>query len=188
MRFKLKSGLLLILTTIIGSIIGVVLGWSSPEPIRRDILIKARQYAFEPSVIRVNRGDTLHIKLVSLDVVHGFFVEGYDLDAEIFANQKTFNIRHPSTDEEWLEVDELVIIADRRGKFRYRCSHTCGSLHPFMQGELIVEPNTPNHAGFGGVFGLFIGMMWNFARRGKIPLPTFWQKISVLGRALKDSP
>ncbi|MFQ5604665.1 MAG: hypothetical protein ACE5HS_15450 [bacterium] len=170
MRSKLISMALPILTTIIGSIIGGVVGWSSPEPTQQDIFIKARQYAFEPSVIRVNRGDTLHIKLVSLDVVHGFFVEGYDIDAEIFAHQKTFHIRHPSNSDTWSEVDELVLIADRRGKFRYRCSHTCGSMHPFMQGELIVQPNTPYHAGVGAVFGLFIGMLWLFARRGRVPL------------------
>ncbi|MFQ5864050.1 MAG: hypothetical protein ACE5IW_02360 [bacterium] len=169
MRFKLKPVVLPILTTIMGSIIGGVMGWSSPDPIRREIVIKARQYAFEPSVFRVNRGDTLHIKLASLDVVHGFFLEGYDVDAEVFAHQKTFNIRHPSTGDEWSEVDELVIVANRRGKFRYRCSHTCGSLHPFMQGELIVQPNTPYHAGVGAVFGLLLGMMWMFVARGKLP-------------------
>ncbi|MFQ6113900.1 MAG: hypothetical protein ACE5NG_07395 [bacterium] len=170
MRAKLKVVVLPILATILGSIIGGVMGWVSPNPTRRDIFIKARQYAFEPPVIRVNHGDTLHIKLASLDVVHGFFVEGYDVDAEIFAHQKTFNIRHPSKKEGWTEVNELVIVANRRGKFRYRCSHTCGSMHPFMQGELIVQPNTAYHAGLGCIFGLFLGMMWMFAFRGKVPI------------------
>lgn len=169
MRSKPQSVTLLILATIIGGMLGGAIGWSSPEPTRHDIFIKARQYAFEPSVIRVNRGDTLHIKLASLDVVHGFFLEGHDVDAEIFAQQKTFNMRHPETGKGWSEVDELVLITNRRGKFRYRCSHTCGSMHPFMQGELIVQPNTPYHAGVGGVFGLFIGMMWLFVQRGKTP-------------------
>ncbi|MFQ5652946.1 MAG: hypothetical protein ACE5IY_23710 [bacterium] len=168
MASKLKSAPLLIFASIIGCVVGGFMGWSSPDPARRDVLIKARQYAFDPAVIRVNRGDTLHIKLVSLDVVHGFYLEGHDVDAEIFAHQKTFNVRHLSDNESWSEVDELVIVTNRRGKFRYRCSHTCGSMHPFMQGELIVQPNTPYHAGVGGVLGLFVGMVWLFVQRGRV--------------------
>jgi heme/copper-type cytochrome/quinol oxidase subunit 2 len=170
MYSKLKSIIFAILIMAIGSIISVSIGWFyfSTAPAKHNILIKARQYAFEPSVIKVNRGDTLHIKIISLDVVHGFFVEGYNIDAEIFANQKKFNFRHPYTDNKWQETDELVIITNRTGKFRYRCSHSCGSMHPFMQGELVVQPNTLYQAGIGSVFGLFVGVLWIFIRREKI--------------------
>ncbi|MBU0558140.1 MAG: hypothetical protein KKD86_19050 [Bacteroidetes bacterium] len=167
MTKKLKKSILLILIIIIGSVTGVLIGWSSPDPVSRNILIKARQYAYDPPVIKVNKGDTLHIKLTSLDVVHGFFVEGYDIDARIFSHQKKFNMRHPSEGEKWTEVEELVLITDKTGKFRYRCSNTCGTMHPFMQGELIVQPNTTYHAGVGGIVGLFLGMIWMFTRRIK---------------------
>lgn len=166
-RSKIKPSFFPILTIAIGVILGGVIGWSSPEPVRRDILVKARQYAYDPPVIKVNKGDTLHIKLTSLDVVHGFFVEGYDIDARIFSHQKKFNIRHPSEGEKWTEVEELVLITDKTGKFRYRCSNTCGTMHPFMQGELVVQPNTTYHAGVGGIVGLFFGMIWMFSRRVK---------------------
>ena len=165
-----KSAVVVVLITALGGFAGAWIAWNSDEPTSHYISIKARQYAFEPSVIRVNRGDTLHIKLISLDVVHGFFLEGYDLDAEIFAHQKSFNIRHPSKGKEWSEVNEFTLITNRRGKFRYRCSHTCGSMHPFMQGELIVQPNTPFHASVGGTLGLFVGMLWTFAQRRKTRL------------------
>jgi cytochrome c oxidase subunit 2 len=151
-----------LLAVLVGAILGVVVGWSSSEPGTKEILIKARQYAYEPSVIEVNRGDTLHIRLISLDVVHGFFVEGYDTDAQIFANQKKFKFRRPSQDKNWEEVDRITIITNKTGKFRYRCSHTCGTMHPFMQGELIVHPNTPFHAGVGACFGLAFGMLGMF--------------------------
>jgi heme/copper-type cytochrome/quinol oxidase subunit 2 len=157
----MKSKLIFIpvILIIIGALSGWLLGLNHNKPVSRDILIKARQYAYDPARIEVNKGDTLHIKLVSMDVTHGFFVEGYDLDAEISANLKTFKVRHPSQGNNWREADEMVFVADRIGKFRYRCSHTCGTMHPFMQGEMIVKPNTPFHAGVGGIIGFLTGMI-----------------------------
>jgi len=143
----------------LGGALGAVGSWRSVEPATRALDIKARQYAYEPSVIRVNSGDTLRIRLASLDVVHGFYVEGHDVDAEIPPQQKTFRVRNPSKGKEWREVDELVFVAGRPGKYRFRCSHTCGTMHPFMLGELIVEPNVPLHAGLGSLAGLFVGML-----------------------------
>lgn len=165
MNRRLASILVVIVLVAIGAGVGAAVGWRSPTPKTREITIRARQYAYDPNVIRVDRGDTLRIKLVSLDVMHGFFVEGYDIDARISANQVKFEIRHPSKDEEWTEVEELVLITNRSGKFRYRCSHTCGTMHPFMLGELIVEPNTPYHASVGAIIGLFLGMLGSFALR-----------------------
>lgn len=137
---------------------GLWIGAHSNPPRDRTLLIRARQYAYDPSVIHANRGDTLHIKLASLDVVHGFFLEGYDLDGEIYPQRKTFLIRHPSRPGPWQEVEEVTVRLDRPGKFRYRCSHTCGTMHPFMMGELIVAPNLPLRAGLGGTIGLLVGM------------------------------
>jgi cytochrome c oxidase subunit 2 len=153
--------------TLLGGLLGVLIGMNRPAPTSHDLLIKARQYAYEPSSIEVNKGDTLNIRLVSLDVVHGFFVEGYDIDARIYAQQKKFKVRHPDRDNTWKEVDSIQLITDRAGKYRFRCSHTCGTMHPFMQGEMIVQPNSPYHAGVGGIFGLFAGMIFLFFRQIK---------------------
>ncbi|MCH7612595.1 MAG: hypothetical protein IIB45_04475 [Candidatus Marinimicrobia bacterium] len=64
----------IVLITILGSLTGALLMQITLEPTSHHIIVKARQYAFEPPVIRVNLGDTLHLKLASLDVVHGFFL------------------------------------------------------------------------------------------------------------------
>ena len=154
-----KLFLVPVILTVIGSVFGSLIGLSHVKPVRREILIKARQYAYEPARIEINKNDTLHIKLVSLDVVHGFYVEGYDIDAEIKPNLKTFKIRHPSRGYNWKDTTEIILITSKIGKFRYRCSHTCGSMHPFMQGEMIVKPNTPYHAAFGGIIGFCAGML-----------------------------
>ena len=151
--------------TVIGGLCGLLIGWNTTSPTSMDLTIKARQYAYDPPVLHVNYGDTLRIKLVSLDVTHGFFLEGYDIDAKVNAQRKTFMFRHPSEGEDWTEVEDFVFVANRKGKFRYRCSQTCGSMHPFMQGELIVKPNLPFYAGIGGVLGLLAGVFWVFPKR-----------------------
>ncbi len=143
----------------VGGVLGGAMSWRWIEPTTRTLDIKARQYAYEPSVIRVNSGDTLKVRLASLDVVHGFYVEGHDVDAEIPPQQTTFLVRNPSKGKEWRETEELVFVAGKPGKYRFRCSHTCGTMHPFMLGELIVEPNVPLRAGLGSLAGLFIGML-----------------------------
>jgi heme/copper-type cytochrome/quinol oxidase subunit 2 len=95
---------------------------------------------------------------VAKDVTHGFYLEGYDLDAKVRPENPTFWLRHPSQGEEYEEVEEIIFTADRTGKFRYRCSITCGSMHPFMQGELIVRPNYLYSTSIGLLLGLGVAM------------------------------
>ena len=123
---------------------------------RRDFDIKARQYAYDPPRIVVDKGDEVHIRLSSLDVVHGFFLEGHDIDALIESGKLEFKVRRPSKEEKFRPTREIVFVADRPGKYRYRCSHTCGTLHPFMQGEMIVRPNYAFLAAVGGTVGIFL--------------------------------
>lgn len=163
----MKRKLTLMAVVLFGGVLGIGVGWRSPIPKAKEITISARRYAFQPPVIKVNYGDTLKIKLVSQDVVHGFYLEGYDVDARVTANTTSFKFRHPSEGESWQDVESFSVIANKRGKFRYRCSQTCGTLHPFMQGELIVEPNLLYYGGFGSVFGLFVGVLTLLARNRK---------------------
>lgn len=150
----------------VGGLMGMWNGWTTQEkPVTREITIQARQYAFDPPILKVNKNDTLRIRLTSKDVVHGFYLEGYNLDAKITPHEPTFKLRQPLLNNDWEEVEELIVVVDRVGKFRYRCSQTCGNMHPFMQGELIVEPNLPYRAGIGSVIGLFIGMVWTFSKK-----------------------
>jgi len=100
---------------------------SEVESTTREITINADRYAFDSSVIRVNRGDKIFLTLNSMDVVHGFYLDGYGIQQEFVPG-----------------ISEVVeFTADREGKFRFRCSTVCGELHPFMIGEFIVQPNSP---------------------------------------------
>ncbi|MHC4585385.1 MAG: cupredoxin domain-containing protein [Planctomycetota bacterium] len=169
---KTKLLLFCIITVLVCALIPpLVASSSSGQQETKDFYIKARQYAYEPPKITVNKGDEVHIKLASLDVIHGFFLEGHDIDAQIEPGVQKFKLRHPSQGREFVDVNEIVFTADRPGKFRFRCSHTCGTMHPFMQGELIVKPNYPFLAGAGGAAGILISsviMMLALGRKQKL--------------------
>ncbi len=114
----------------IGLVVAVlVLGLPVPQPQakpqERVFRVTARQFAFEPPVLQVNPGDRVVIELRSSDVVHGLYVEGYDVEA----------VAEPG------QPDRIVFVADRPGTYRLRCSVTCGDLHPFMGGKLRVGRN-----------------------------------------------
>jgi len=94
-------------------------------PQERTFRIEAGQFAYSPSELKVNSGDTVNIQLVSTDVVHGLYVDGYDISIEADPGQtKTFSF-----------------VADKPGSFRFRCNVTCGAMHPFMIGKLNVGSN-----------------------------------------------
>jgi len=93
-------------------------GRTASQGEHRDVVIKARQYHYTPRRIVVNRGDTVHITLGSADVVHGFFLEGYDTEAEIHPGKIPFKLRHPSKETDFTYVKEIEFVARRAGKFR----------------------------------------------------------------------
>jgi heme/copper-type cytochrome/quinol oxidase subunit 2 len=136
---------------------GIALPRPSAPPQERRIKMIVRQYAYEPAVLKVNQGDTIRLRATSVDVIHGLYLEGFDLDIKVIPDSPYLEVSHPSRPDEPAEkVEEVIFVADRTGKFRYRCSHTCGAMHPFMQGELVVAPNRLLGAGVGGLVGLLL--------------------------------
>jgi heme/copper-type cytochrome/quinol oxidase subunit 2 len=131
-------------------------------PQDRTFIITAHKYAYDPPVLRVNRGDRIHVQLVAKDVTHGFYLEGYNVEAKMRPENGTFWARQPSQGGDYKEVEEISFVASRPGKFRYRCSITCGYMHPFMQGELIVSPNYLYSTSVGLSVGMALGMLLLF--------------------------
>ncbi len=89
--------------------------------------LKAKKFSYTPNVLKVNKGDTVKIRLLSEDVHHGFYLDGYGVRTSA----------QPGKD------GSLTFVADRPGRFTFRCSITCGEFHPYMVGHLRVSPNVP---------------------------------------------
>jgi heme/copper-type cytochrome/quinol oxidase subunit 2 len=113
-------------------------------PTERLFRVEAGNFAYSPSVLHVNPGDEVTIELASTDVVHGLYVDGYDLNITADPGQ-------PAT---------MTFIANRTGAFRLRCSVTCGALHPFMIGKLQVGSNLLLWRGIGLSFVALLGIFF----------------------------
>lgn len=138
-------------------VLGFLSAPAMTRPQERSFTVVARQYAYDPPVIRVNLGDTVHLRFAATDVVHGFYLEGHALDVKVAPMRSTVDLHGPDRSGESEAVEEVVFRADREGKFRYRCSQTCGFLHPFMLGELVVEPNRLLPTSIGLAVGVLAG-------------------------------
>ena len=95
------------------------------QPTTHHVTMSMKQFAFDPPVLRINQGDRVILTLQATDVVHGFYLDGYGLETRV----------EPGISQ------QVEFVADQTGKFRYRCAVSCGALHPFMIGEMVVGPN-----------------------------------------------
>lgn len=137
---KLMIGTVLVCAA---ALAGTLLVSPSAPPQERGIKLTARQHAYDPPVLRVSQGDTIGLRIESADVVHVFFyLEGYEIDAKVVPESPYLHLTEPSHPHERIKkVAEVVFAANRTGKFRYHCSHTCGTMHPFMGSGLVLAPN-----------------------------------------------
>lgn len=88
------------------------------------IEIKARQWDYSPSTIRVKVGDRVTLRIESSDVTHGFSMSPY-----------VTNLTLPRGDEK-----TASFVADQAGTFPFFCTNFCGEGHTTMAGTMIVEP------------------------------------------------
>lgn len=114
-----------VLTVLLVVVAWILLYPRSAAPRERVIEIRAQQFYYEPGIIEVNRGDRVILKLIALDVAHGLYLDGYELQTSAVPGKESL----------------LQFVADKPGRFMFRCSVTCGSFHPYMVGWLRVKPN-----------------------------------------------
>ncbi len=99
---------------------------STAAPKERTFLLQASRSGYTPSVLMINPGDKVTIELAATDVVHGISIDGYNIETTADPGQPA----------------RLTFVADKQGSFHFRCTVTCGNLHPFMIGKLNVGTNT----------------------------------------------
>jgi DMSO reductase family type II enzyme heme b subunit len=106
------------------------------RPRRIDVVAKKFEYTTpgeKPGEIRLQKGELVTIRLESLDVTHGMYIDGYGINIKARPGR----------------IGTATFRADKAGRFTFRCSETCGEFHPYMIGYLMVEPNRRFHVFIG---------------------------------------
>ena len=93
------------------------------EQVVKEFRLEAFQFGYEPSVIEVNKGDTVRIIATSRDVSHGLALLDFGVNIVIKKGEKT----------------TAEFVADKTGEFTFYCSVPCGSGHSTMKGKLVVN-------------------------------------------------
>lgn len=96
---------------------------TDPVSARKEFIITAKQWSFSPAVIKVKKGDTVVLKLKSIDVTHGFSLPEFKINAALKPG----------------ETKIVEFIADKAGTFTFICNIYCGVGHIGMTGTIIVE-------------------------------------------------
>lgn len=127
LKMSIRLAIVILIAIAATALAGFLLAQRAPieETNAVTIDITAKQWEYEPKEIRVKEGQTIILKMKSVDVPHGFAIEEYRV-----------NVFLPPG-----EVMEVKFTADKAGEFLYFCNVFCGTGHPNHKGKLIVESN-----------------------------------------------
>jgi len=89
----------------------------------KEFRMTAKQFAFEPSTIEVNKGDRVRLIVTSTDVPHGIAIPEYGINERLDTGK-------PVT---------IEFTAEKEGTFTTFCSVFCGSGHSNMKGKIVVR-------------------------------------------------
>jgi cytochrome c oxidase subunit 2 len=106
----------------------------------RTFIVSAKKYEFAPSEIRVQAGERVRLKVHSVDETHGIKL---DLYPEGSTDKTIVGLKfdHPEDNGKVEKnVDQVLeFVAEKPGKYEFKCAKVCGMHHGKMKGELIVE-------------------------------------------------
>jgi polyferredoxin len=169
-----------------GLIPAVICQFFAQKPTSRNIHIRSFRYGKDPSVIRCNRGDTLHLTFSADDTGHSFFLEEFDMDVKVGPARPEVAVFRTSDPTSAPQISkEVTLIAKHEGilnyivsKSNYRCHTYCGPMHAFEQGKLVIMPNTLLMLSIGLMAGiLFVWLLsvfrTNAANENVSPQPKY---------------
>ncbi len=161
-----------------GLIPALVCQFFTVKPVGRHIHVRSFRYGKDPSVIRCNRGDTLHLTFSTDDTGHSFFLEEFDIDAKISPARDVVEVFKPSDPTiESVTTHELTFTARQPGILNYlvarsnfRCHVWCGPMHAFEMGKLVIMPNTLLVFSLGCILGIiFLWLFGIFRKKAVVP-------------------
>ena len=93
-------------------------------PRRYEAHVVSKMWSFKPSPLKVPKGSVVDFYLTSSDVVHGFYIDGTDVNLTAIPNV----------------VNYAQARFDKPGKYQVLCHEYCGSGHHDMVGTIEVTP------------------------------------------------
>lgn len=92
-------------------------------PNEYELQMVSRMWAFQPSTVRLPKGSTVDLYVTSEDIIHGFKVEGKNINL----------MAVPGT------INYMRVTFDEPGEYLYACHEFCGAAHHTMAGRFIIE-------------------------------------------------
>ncbi len=88
-----------------------------------EIKMTAKKFVFEPSSIRVKKGEQVRLIVTATDRDHGIAIDEFHINQRLRAGQPTI----------------IEFTPTKAGKFPFNCSVVCGGDHGSMNGAVVVE-------------------------------------------------
>ena len=95
------------------------------DEVDRVINIVAERFSFVPSVIRLEQGEVVELRIRSLDTNHGFRIREAGVNV-IVPKRGRGDAR-------------ILFRAQKKGVFPFDCSKACGAGHTIMRGRIVVK-------------------------------------------------
>ncbi len=90
-----------------------------------ELQMVARMWAFQPSTINLPAGSTVDLYVTSQDIIHGFKVEGKNVNLMAVPGA----------------INYIRVRFDEPGEYHFACHEFCGAAHHTMSGRFVISEN-----------------------------------------------